>query len=92
MDIDTKTNILLQSEPKRRAWIIYQLSLQDKTLASIAREAGVSRQALWQALIKPYPKAERIIADALNIKVGVLFPDRYDSNGMTNRKLGRPKK
>ena len=92
MDIDQKTHDLLQDESKRRAWIIYQLALQDKTLASVARSAGVSRQAIWQALVKPYPRAEKIIAQSLNMKPQTLFPERYNAQGLPNRKRGRPAK
>lgn len=92
MDIDQKTYDLLQDETKRRAWIIYQLALQDQTLASIARTAGVSRQAIWQALVKPYPRAEKIIAQYLHMEPQTLFPERYDAQGQPNRKRGRPTK
>ncbi|MCB1754759.1 MAG: helix-turn-helix domain-containing protein [Gammaproteobacteria bacterium] len=90
MDIDTKTSKLFRNKAKRRAWIIYQLALTDRSLASIAREAGISRQAVWQALIKPYPRAEKIIAESLNLTPETLFPERYDSSGVPNRKRGRP--
>ncbi len=92
MDIDIKTSYLLRNINKRRAWIIYQLSLRDHTLASLARDAGISRQAIWQALIKPYPKVEKIIAKSLDIPPHSLFPERYDDDGQPNRKRGRPAK
>ena len=92
MDINHKTRKLLHNESKRRAWIIYQLSLQDKSLASIARDAGISRQAIWQAMVKPYPRAEKIIAESLHMDAQTLFPERYDANGQPNRKRGRPTK
>jgi len=92
MDIDTKTTNLLKNETKRRAWIIYQLSLQNSSIASLARGAGMSRQAMWQALVKPYPNAERIIAGSLDMAPHTLFPERYGDDGLPNRKRGRPAK
>ena len=47
---------------KRSAWIVYQLRLQGRSLASLARDAGVHRTAPGHALRKPYPKMERTIA------------------------------
>ncbi|HBR97128.1 MAG TPA: hypothetical protein DD979_07095 [Gammaproteobacteria bacterium] len=61
-----------------------------KAYASIARDADVSRQAVWQALVKPYPRAEKIIAQTLGLTPQILFPERYDSDGLPNRKRGRP--
>ena len=92
MDIDKKTQKILKDESKRRSWIIYQLALQDKSLASIAREAGISRQAIWQAMAKPYPRAEKIIAETLELEPHILFPERYGDDGQPNRKRGRPAK
>lgn len=45
--------------------------------------------AVGQALRYPYPKAERIIADALNLHPMVIWPSRYDANGNPNRPRGR---
>lgn len=92
MEIDKKTSELLRDESKRRAWIIFQLTLKDESLASIARKAGISRQAIWQALVKPYPRAEKIIAESLGVTPQALFPERYNDDGLPNRKRGRPPK
>lgn len=92
MNIDKQTSDLFRDSSKRRAWILYQLSLKDMSIASIARDVGISRQAMWQALVKPYPRAEKIIAECLNLPPQTLFPERYTSSGEPNRKRGRPSK
>lgn len=81
---------ILRDPEKRRAWVIYQLSLQDKTLAGIAEKHGRSRQSLYTAFVKPYPKMEKVIADEVGMLVCDLFPERY-TNGIPNRVIGRPK-
>lgn len=41
-----------------------------------------------EAFRKPWPKVERIIAEALGLKPEVIWPSRYD-NGVPNRVMGR---
>jgi len=51
--------------------------------------------ALGEAARRPFPKAERIIADALGIDPKDIWPTRYDAHGNPNRRRGpaprRPK-
>ena len=82
---------ILSDPEKRRAWIIYQLSLQDKNLSAIAAKAGKGRQTIYKALTHPYPKMEKLIADELGMLACDLFPERY-THGLPNRVMGRPKK
>lgn len=92
MKLDTATKQLLQDPEKRRAWVIYQLKLQGESLASVARKSGVTKQQTQKAMSAPYPRMEKVIADALGLKPQHLFPDRYDADGLPNRRMGRPKK
>jgi len=62
---------------QRREWIKFQLRLRGITLSAIARELGVSRQALRLALIQSYPKMERAIATKLNMTPESIWPERY---------------
>lgn len=91
MKIDTETKTLFNDPAKRRAWVIYQLNLRGESLASLARRIGLTRTAPSYALRKPYPKMERAIADAVDVPVHVLFPDRYAPNGERLIRMGRPK-
>lgn len=77
---------------QRREWIKYQLRLRNSSLAQVARDHGVSRDAAILALRKPYPRMERAIANALGLEPIQIWPERYDENGRPNRPLGRPKK
>lgn len=61
------------------------------TLSEIALQHGLTRQALSNAFLRPYPNAEKIIADALNVSPSILWPHRYDSKGRPNREIGRPR-
>jgi len=74
-----------------RAWVIYQLSIRGRSLAAVAREHGIMRQTIYQVFLRPYPRAEKIIADALGLRPQDLWPSRYDRHGLPNRRRGRRK-
>jgi Ner family transcriptional regulator len=91
MRFTNSMSIPLESR-ERREWIKYQLRLRGSSLAQVAREQGVSRDASTLALRKPYPRMERALAKALGLKPEQIWPERYDANGRPNRPLGRPRK
>lgn len=80
--IDDETTHLLSIPEKRRAWVIYQLLLEGRSLAEVARGAGVKRQTLYHAFTRPYPRMEFIIASALGMTPQQLFAERYGSDGL----------
>jgi lambda repressor-like predicted transcriptional regulator len=86
--LDTTTKRLLRDPEKRWAWIIYQLALQDDTLATIARAAGVTRQCIYKAARGRYPRMEAIIATALDMTPTQLFPERYSGDGLPKKQRG----
>jgi Ner family transcriptional regulator len=90
--IDDSLIQILRDLKKRRAWVIYQLSLKGMNLSDIAREHGVVRGAVYHAFNHPYPRMERAIADALGMLVSDLWPERYEGGVSTRRPQGRPKK
>jgi Ner family transcriptional regulator len=51
------------------------------SLQRLSRVNGLHNSTLGQALYKPYPKSERIIADFLGLKVQQIWPTRYNSDG-----------
>lgn len=86
------THLLVPLEENaRREWIKFQLRVRRSSLSALARELGVSRHAPRLALVKPYPRMEKAIADKLGLKPMELWPERYDEQGQPNRTIGRPK-
>lgn len=63
----------------RAIWIKHRLEKNGISYAQIAREEGVSRQAVNKAVYSPYPKMERAIARRLNLTVCKIWPERYPS-------------
>lgn len=60
------------------------------SLAQLAVHHGYAdKSALRNAVTKPYPKAERIIATALGMSPWDIWPSRYDANGLPNRPRSR---
>lgn len=57
--------------------IIAGLKKKGTTLAEVSREAGLSSSTLANALFRPWPKGEWIIANALNIHPAEIWPSRY---------------
>lgn len=51
------------------------------SLQRISREHGLCNAAVGQALHRPYPKSERIIAERLGIEPQVIWPSRYNLDG-----------
>lgn len=90
--IDSTAKRLLQDPIKRRAWVKYQIQMTGRSMAQVADDAGVNRQTLYSAFIKTYPRMEKVIADALGLPPAVIFPDRYDSDGLPIYRMGRPRK
>jgi len=91
--IDTKLKEILADPKKRRSWVMYQLHMQGKSLAQVGKDNGVNtRQSLYETFRKPYPRVEKVIADAVDLTPQQLFPERYDADGLPNRPMGRRKK
>lgn len=64
-----------------RALIRAMLRSRGTSLAKLARENGLSRAAMTQALVMPGKKAEKLISDALGVPPYRLWPDRYTRKG-----------
>lgn len=60
-----------------RADIVAALKRKGWSVASLSREVGLANSTLYTALIRPYPKGEQIIANALGIKPEEIWAKRY---------------
>lgn len=66
-------------DPER---IKYEIRCRGKTLADLARVAGISRQTMSVALhARASSTAEKVIADFLKMAPNVIWPSRYDAQG-----------
>lgn len=68
--------------------IIAALRKKGTTLAAVSRLSGLSSSTLANALVRPWPKGEWIIANALNIHPAEIWPSRY-IDPITNELLDR---
>ncbi|RZF83745.1 transcriptional regulator [Pseudoalteromonas sp. CO325X] len=65
---------------EKEGWSLRQLSLS----------RGYCAGAMQSALHRPYPKAERIIAEVIGESPVNIWPERYGVDGKPNRRRGRP--
>ncbi|TCV99030.1 helix-turn-helix domain-containing protein [Biostraticola tofi] len=68
--------------------IIAALRKRGTSLAAVSRAAGLSSSTLANALTRPWPKGEWLIADALEIHASEIWPGRY-IDPKTNELLDR---
>lgn len=57
--------------------IIAGLKKRGTSLAAVSRQAGLASSTLANALIRHWPKGERLIAEALGIAPEQIWPSRY---------------
>lgn len=84
-----KTQKKQPAENWHRADIVAALHKKGLSLRGLAVKAGYkSESTLSKALNAPWPKGERIIAEALGVAPETIWPTRYDKDGKTNRRRG----
>ncbi|AHN72341.1 helix-turn-helix domain-containing protein [Aggregatibacter actinomycetemcomitans] len=54
-----------------------ELMKKGKSLSQLGIENGLAKTTVRNALDKPYPKGEQIIADALGLSPAEIWPSRY---------------
>jgi len=68
--------------------IIAALRRNGTTLAAVSRAAGLSSSTLANAITRPWPKGEWLIANALSVHPAEIWPSRY-INPETNELIDR---
>ncbi|ENE6639041.1 helix-turn-helix domain-containing protein [Salmonella enterica] len=83
----------MKSNDWHPADIIAALHKKNKTLARISREANLSSSTLSNALYRPWPKGEIIIASAIGVDPSIIWPSRYfDADGKPIPRNFKPRK
>ncbi|EAR5961960.1 helix-turn-helix domain-containing protein [Salmonella enterica] len=57
--------------------IIAALKKQGTSLSAVSRSSGLASSTLANAIIRRWPKGERLIAEALGIAPEQIWPSRY---------------
>lgn len=71
----------IPSDPvQRNEWIKFQLRMRGSSFSKIARDLGVTRQAVRNALNSRYPRMERVIAREIGLDPHTIWPERYGSS------------
>lgn len=85
------TQEIAQDPDLRWEWIRYQLNVDGTSLADVAKEHGIDRRNLYKARRDPFPRVEKILADAVGVTPQELFPDRYNRHGLPARRQPSPR-
>ncbi|WP_317179956.1 helix-turn-helix domain-containing protein [Lelliottia amnigena] len=65
-----------------KADVIAALRKKGTSLAALSREVGLGSSTLANALERPWPKGELIIAEAIGVGAEIIWPSRYYKNGV----------
>lgn len=57
--------------------IIAAIKKKGTTLAAVSRQAGLSSSTLANALSRPWPKGEWLIAETIGVHPAKIWPSRY---------------
>lgn len=80
----------MQHKDWHTADIIAALRKKGTSLAEVSRNAGLSSSTLANALSRPWPKGEWLIAQAIDIHPAEIWPSRY-YDPLTHELLDREK-
>ncbi|MBE3653463.1 helix-turn-helix domain-containing protein [Vibrio navarrensis] len=72
-------NFVKDGSDWHRADIVAALKKRGLSVRQLSRDAGLGENTLSNALRSPWPKGEKIIADAIGMKPEEIWPSRYRS-------------
>ena len=67
-----------------RADIVAALNKRGLSLSALSRQHGLASRTLNNAFERHYPRAEKIIAEALNTTPETIWPERYAGRSVKN--------
>ncbi len=73
----------VKEEDWHRADVISALHKRGWSIAALARAHDLGESTVRSALDKPYPKSERLIAEAIGVAPEVIWPKRYAARNFT---------
>lgn len=76
------------NEDWHQADIIACLRKKGTSLAALSRASGLSSSTLANALTRPWPKGEYLIAEAIGVHPSVIWPSRYFRDGVLVERAG----
>lgn len=71
-----------------QADIIACLRKKGTSLAALSRASGLSSSTLANAISRPWPKGEYLIAEAIGVHPSVIWPSRYFLDGVLVERRG----
>lgn len=90
---NTSNTTPVLSEAWHPADIIASIRKKGTTLAALSRKSGLSSSTLANTLSRPWPKGEKLIADAIGVHPAEIWPNRYfDEKGANIERTIRNKK
>lgn len=80
-----------RTPPQAWHWADIKAALAHKqtTLTELSLRHQYSRNSLHKVQSQNWPKAQKIIADALGVQPQTIWPDRYDASGAPIQKRQR---
>ncbi|MDN0007455.1 helix-turn-helix domain-containing protein [Providencia stuartii] len=67
----------MNTQDWHRADIRAALEKRGTNLRTLSTAAGLAADTLRNALVRPWPKGEKIIASAIGVEPSVIWPSRY---------------
>lgn len=83
----TKMNHVQDNQKKPHDWhradVIAALHKRGWSIAALARAHKLGESTVRSALDKPYPKSERLIAEAIGVAPEAIWPERFAERNFT---------